>query len=135
MTLHISWHTPNRIVLERFSGDVTYDDIRQADRGGRELIGAGDAPVHILVDLRDVARFPTNILKISQQVEHRNHPDLGWAVIISNHGMIQFIVRLVTEFAGNRIRMFTTMDEALDFLLAMDDGLTELLSVEEVMLK
>ena len=62
MPFQLSWYFERRILYQRVYGDVTPEEMVQTNATLIEHLRAGDSPVHLLLDLTQMGKFPTNFL-------------------------------------------------------------------------
>ncbi|NDJ62856.1 MAG: STAS/SEC14 domain-containing protein [Chloroflexi bacterium] len=118
------WYLPSRVMLQRYSGTLAPDEITELGQLAAHYIGAGTAPVHILIDITDLERYPTNIKQIVNAVRHDSDTEkIGWVIYINSpNAVVKFMASVATQvlFQNVRLRLFETLDEALAFLLDRD---------------
>jgi len=81
MSYQVSWQLKGRIILLEFSGDVTIEDIRDADQENAGLIKELDATVHVIFSVQQATRVPLNLYAVSKQVSAYKLPNFGYTVV------------------------------------------------------
>ena len=118
------WIVPGRVLASHFSGDLKLDEVSASNNEAQEWIAnEGVAPVHTIVDLSGVKRYPTN-LKDVRDIVRVDHPEMaGWSVIVSGNTIIRFISSTVTQLMRQKVRVYDNMDDAYTFLWDTDSSL------------
>src|SRR5690606_2190038 len=126
MPYETKWFIRNEIILNRFWGEVTADDLRQAltethilmDSSSREL-------VHIFTDVRKV----TYSLKVQDSLkiirEFKREEMQGWEITVGQLDSItKFGLLISRSVLKQKAISFLTMEEAIAYLKKQDDTLT-----------
>lgn len=122
MAVEFSWLIPNRVILQRFYGDVTLEDIRESDRVLPAFVAEGIPLVHTLTDVRDITSHP-NLKEIHGTASMATYEGEGWRVLVGAQGIARFIGSVLFQLMGQRYRMFDTMEEGLQFIIDHDDSI------------
>lgn len=127
MTARIAWYTPDRVLLIRFQGDVTTDELMQINRQITGYLDSADAQlVHLIIDQRDIGSVPGNVMSLTRTMTFIQHPRLGWVLRFGDiHPIIRFMAAVVMQAASVRFRNFHTLEEALNFLSYVDVTLSD----------
>jgi hypothetical protein len=126
MPYEIFWHTDRRIIQERFYGQVTLEEIREITNRYMTLIVDGVMPVHTLVDVSSVTRYPSNLNNLRELFDPDNDPGVGWILICgANNPLLRFLSSILTQILLRKLRMrlFYSIQEALEFLCEQDPTL------------
>lgn len=126
-----SWYVDKRVAIQRLYGVITVEESEKARDGVVRLLEEGTPLVHILVDVSDVEKFPTNITAIRRMIPNVDSPNMGWLLIYgANNVFLRFIASTLAQLGmpGVRLRMMSTMDECLTFLQGQDSTLGNLKS-------
>lgn len=126
MPAETMWLVDKRVLAQRFYGEVTVEEIHEANALAQTMIAEGVPLVHTIVDIRDVTRFPTNLSQLAKAVKFSNPELAGWNTIISTNVMTRFLGSAVTQLLGTRLRMFHDEDSVIDFLREQDESLPEI---------
>lgn len=116
-------------IFVRFGGDVTVEQIAVAYKRSAELISEASRTVHLLHDWKQVESFPQQLNELVRETRpyrgSREH--LGWVVAYGqeNH-LMKFLGNLFFQIARIKFRMFTDREDALRFLIRIDDDLPPL---------
>jgi hypothetical protein len=122
MATRIAWYTQNRVLLMRFQGDVSADELSQINRQITQHLDESDAQlVHLILDQRDIGGVPGNIMTLTRTMTFIQHPRLGWVLRFGEiHPTVRFMSAVVMQAASVRFRNFHTLEEALQFLSHVD---------------
>jgi len=126
MAYEITWTQQGRIAQAKIVDSISIEEL---EAYGQTLIDdyleAGQAPVHIISDARQMTHFPTNMLKIKQLTQTwLKHPNMGWAIVIGKtNPMLNFLAATITQVIGVKYRMVATPEEALAILRSFDPSL------------
>lgn len=132
MPVDVRWFIPGRIVLHEFSGEVGLEEATQSSLEGPLLADQGTPPVHMLISLVKITRFPRSVHQIASAI--RQYPrteKLGWVVLLVRHNpLLRFIATILTQVHYSSLRFAIAEDEAggLRFLLAHDATLAEFIA-------
>jgi hypothetical protein len=130
MPISHRWFLENRIVLFKFSGSVTFEEVVSALEDSARIVNESEEEkVHFLHDWSQLERFPTNILQIRKETNApiRDLRKLGWLVIFgAENRLLRYISQTVLQVFRIRFRMFTHAEDAIAYLRKMDPTLPEL---------
>ncbi|MGQ9909474.1 MAG: hypothetical protein ACUVS2_11630 [Candidatus Flexifilum sp.] len=130
MGFRVEWLYRDRVIFEQLYGDVTVGEIEAVAEALQTLAEAGQAPVHIINDVRSLRKYPINLKSIRQAVQVPASSNLGWLVVIQNDNpLVRFIAATIAQLVITDLRMSSvkTPEEALRFLLSRDPSLDEAL--------
>lgn len=121
MPVDVTWLQDNKVILIRFSGDVTVEDVGTANRQASPMIKVGTPLVHEIVDLSRLSSFPRNIQEMKQAIEFTEHDgQLGWTVVVATSKLLRFLSNMLVHLFHGRFAFVGTMKEALEFLAERD---------------
>jgi hypothetical protein len=124
MPSEASWYQDQRVIYWRVWGQITLEDIAQINKDQQKLLSVGTAPVHTISSIGDVDRFPTDLRQLKEALDGVNHPHLGWTLVVGpTTPLKRFVTMTVTQMIipDARLRMFNTMEEAVEFLRHVDE--------------
>lgn len=124
MPFEISWKIPQRVVYVRNYGHMTIPDIRDSIEQMRAHYEQGTSLVHTILDVGDVTSYP-NLLELRHGLSLDRSKNQGWTMFVGAEGIARFICSVLAQLAGDRFRMFETSEQALSFLIDMDQSLQE----------
>lgn len=118
MSYQTTWYPgyEGRIVLQKYGDVLTIEEIIASNDATLKLLHAGQAPVHIVADIRTVRQFPTRIGQLKDAANYLADPAAGWLTLVGGSTLMTSFATLVTRVTGTRFRTFHLPDEALDFL-------------------
>lgn len=102
-------------------GDQTLDQFATLNEELIALLDAGDAPVHLLIDVSQMGSIPSNIMKVQQTFTYLRHPALGWSLFIGEmNALTRLVVSVTNQVSGLDIKLVNTLEEALLLLKRVD---------------
>lgn len=120
MPVEIRWYMPESVLLARYYGDITPDDIYKQYTIGIEMIEAVDTPlVHLIVDTTEVQSFPQNIMEFKSLLGDKAQ-NAGWVVLVGDNKLIRFLTNIISGMMKLHITYVSTVDEALKFVIDRD---------------
>jgi hypothetical protein len=126
MAVELSWYEEGRVVYQRFRGVLAMDDVETVARALKQQADQGIAPVHAIVDVRQVTEFPASFSQISSL---RGDADVnGWMVVIGLHPAVRSMARVMSWLRGIQYRPVASMEDALHFLARQDAALGHLVT-------
>lgn len=128
MPFKVAWYVENRVILTRYTGVITVEDIHLQMSQTKELIHQGTPLIHSIIDLSQIEKWPP--LNVVNEFRSTDISDLrtkmGWSIIVANNVILKFGTALFTPIFKLRQRVFSTVDEALAFLQQEDSTLPPL---------
>lgn len=119
MPYELSWYTEKRIAHARLYGEVTTQDMKENNqRIVHDYLQLGTPPVHLLIDISAMEKFPTNLrqLKAASEV-FLGEPSLGWMVTVGKTNTLErFLTSTLTQLFGVKLHMAADLEAALAFL-------------------
>lgn len=113
MPVEVSWHEEGHSIYTRFYGDVTFDDLNLSAQISNDMAEETPHPVHLIVDLSSLERYPTQISQFSDTVQMwKGNRRKGIVVIVGAKGMARFIVKVIVQVAQHELRMVDTIADA-----------------------
>jgi hypothetical protein len=118
------WIVPGRVLASHFYGDLQLDEVKASNDEAQGWIAReGIAPVHTIVDMSGIQRYPTS-LKDVRSIVRVDKPEMaGWTIIVSGNTIIRFISSTVTQLLRQKVRVFDGLDDAYTFLWEADSSL------------
>ena len=117
MPAETSWYIEKHVINSRFYGTVTADDITRQQDDLSAFIAAGESPLHLLMDVRDVQSAPSDFRKILPALrQFGDDRQIVSALLISDSTLQNFLSVLASRFIGIPVRTFKTMEQADQFL-------------------
>jgi hypothetical protein len=128
MPYEVSWYVENRVVLNRIWGEYDLEQMR----AGNEVILAwmhpAAAPVHLLVDVREIGHFPRNFRPMLQEIERfRNEANMGWGIMLTTNSLLHFFGVLASNVTRSSFRAASNYEEVNVILGRVDPVLAPLL--------
>lgn len=117
MVYRLKWQVENRIVLLSLQKDSSLEDFGAFTKEiTAEYLDSCDAPVHVLVDMSRLEKFPHQLVKIRAAVgDLFEHPALGTVVVV---GRVNPLAGCIIDTLARTFRVdcaaAPSMREALD---------------------
>ena len=128
MPYQTSWCVEQRVILTRYKGVIVVEDIRGQIKETRAMIEQGIPLIHSIIDLSKIDKWPplntVNEFRVMDIETVREQ--MGWSIIVANNIVLKFGSSLFAPVFKLRQRIFSTLDEALDFLQENDPTLPKL---------
>lgn len=126
MSYDISWYLDKRIILVTYHETLTIDELPAHFETLNQYRDDGEAPVHILTDMRRLEKFPMSLTAIRQAVPALN--GFGVDVLIGmRQPVIHFMISVVTQFSKLELRQANSIEDALVIIARLDPTLTHLM--------
>ncbi|MCL4247454.1 MAG: STAS/SEC14 domain-containing protein [Anaerolineae bacterium] len=126
MSNEVTWHLEGQVIYMRLSGMVTVEDIKQASETVTAMAPAESTRVHLIVDLRDLQKFPTQLKELASVIPNIPRRGNGWLLFVSQNAFVRFLSSTLAQMASRRMKVFDDPQAALDFLQLMDADLPPL---------
>jgi len=118
----VAWYPGHegRVIHQTFVGNITLDELASSSQEIIGLIRQGTAPVHLLLDVRRLAKFPLSANQLNKALAHVREPGLGWALLVGSSSIMGTFAGIIAQIARINLRSFATLDEALAFVAEQD---------------
>lgn len=120
MPFETRWLIANRVVYQRFYGDVTIEEFADSVAEIRQFIDSGTPLVHAIGDLTGVQKYPSLIQMSKVAQANPAMANIGWTVLLVTNPLLRFFGTVLAQFTVERIRTVATFQEAMQFLLTRD---------------
>jgi len=127
MDYKMNWLKEGRVIHLRIDGEVTIEDLTVFNTEIRKMLDQGTGKVHVISDMEEVGKVPTNMLKIREVITYFKHPNLGWHILINhkNNPLSSFLVTVATQAAGLQVRQVSSFEDAVSTISRIDQTLTD----------
>jgi hypothetical protein len=128
MPYKTSWFIEQRAVQIELIGEVTLEDMAAYSAILHDdYLEKGEAPVHMVFNLQNLQRFPSQVLAIKKTSDlYMHHPALGWAIFVGiNNPLMSFLANTVAQTLKIKSQQAKTLDEALEKLKRIDPQLKD----------
>jgi hypothetical protein len=129
MPYQVSWYVDQRVIYCSAYGTATIEDIHGLNREVQLRVREGQPLVHVVCDLKNIEKFPTNIAGMRKSLEQMDHERMGWVIVVgAGNALLRFVASLITQFIipNVRLRMFDTLEQGIDFLREHDATLEDM---------
>jgi hypothetical protein len=121
MPIEFIWLIPEKILLSRWSGDITPDDIRVLVDELSVTFQVAQNVVHTIIDLNDFYHTTPEAMAVYSDSEIPAHPYRGRVAVVGASEISHRLSALVNRRSQrDMVRVFETREEALKFLLTND---------------
>lgn len=123
MPSEVSWFREPRIIRSRAFDEISLDETIEVGEKIDAMMSAGVGPVHHLIDVTEMTRFPTSISGLKRALVYIDNPNCGQVVVYGGSSLAITFAQIIFRMLNARYRLFNTEDEALDFLAEQDPSL------------
>jgi hypothetical protein len=129
MPSDMHWYIPERVVYVRETGVLHLKEVRASNEKARGYLGRSPHPIHFLIDHTKLEEAPKSLSALVSNLDTFRHPNMGWLVVFGhdNNRFFRALGRFITQFFGVNMREVDTLDQALMFLIELDDTLEPLI--------
>lgn len=120
MAYTTTWCVDKRVALLQIDGEVDLADLPEIAKSSRAYVAEGIAPVHILIDMRGVTKYPTNLREVANALKNEGNSQVGWTLFITNSLVLRFLGSTLVQLTKQRVHALSNVDEAIEFLLERD---------------
>ena len=114
MVIEVSWDETRRILYNVYIDDVTVEDLRRLDEESKAILLREKAPVYLVVDLRQIRSFPTNLGILRGALSDNSHESLVKMLVVGQlNPLVRFIAGILTRLSNDDVANVETMEEAL----------------------
>ena len=114
MAIEVSWDETRRILYNVYIDDVTVEDLRRLDEESKAILLREKAPVYLVVDLRCIRSFPTNLGIMRGALSDNRHESLVKMLVVGQlNPLVRFIAGILTRLSNDDVANVETMEEAL----------------------
>jgi hypothetical protein len=120
MPYQLSWWVKDRVIVEKFWGDFTDEDVSMWEQEILPMLEQTSSPkVHLLLEIADVHSLPS--IGAIRQMSIPSHPKIGWVVV---YGLRKNYVRALLLFTvllfNMHYKIVDNQHQALAFLAELD---------------
>ncbi|MCA9906520.1 MAG: hypothetical protein KC547_21850 [Anaerolineae bacterium] len=123
MAIQSDWLVPNTVILTRYSGAPTEEEILNNSDETIALIDSSDAPfVHVIVDSAEVTKSPPLSVTVKTAKASPRHQRAGWILTVGGqNALVQFATSIARQLLQVRTQNFDTIDDAIAYLKTVDE--------------
>jgi hypothetical protein len=127
MPSRIDWYIPGQVLYAYSWDEITLNQLIEHIATNQRLVLEGTHPlVHTISDVTHIKKYPPiyEAVKVFNQYSHSTPPNTGWALTVGyKDPVVKFATTVIQKLFGVRLRSFDTLEEAVDFLKAVDGTL------------
>src|SRR5690606_3910863 len=107
---------------------IKVEDLQRANDHWTEMLNESEVgPVHSLIEMTEVEKYPTSVFQMGNSQTYLKHPKLGWVIGYGiKSSVANFIITTLTQVLQARIRVLESRVEAITYLRKVDPTLTDL---------
>jgi len=123
--LHVDWYLKGHVILAEVSGDIEIDDVADLNDQIIALIDTSQTAVHLIIDVTNLGRTPTHLLKLREASHALGNEHVGWIIMVGlQNPFVNFLGSMLTQLGRmSRYRVMTSVDEAYAYLRQADNQL------------
>ncbi|MCA9908539.1 MAG: hypothetical protein KC519_07815 [Anaerolineae bacterium] len=117
------WLVPNAVILTRFLGETTKEEMIASGNRTVAMIDSCDTQwVHIIVDSSAATSSPSLPATISTARATPVHARAGWVCTVGGqNGIVKLAMGVARELMNLRAQSFNSIDEAIVYLKRVDE--------------
>jgi hypothetical protein len=115
-----TWLVPQRVLMAELGGVASLEDIEQADKVVINMLDAGIAPVHIIVNCSTLTRVPVNLTQVQARMTHLNHANLGKVAAYGVNRYVRLMASAVFSFSKTQLQFAPTPADAITYIRHID---------------
>jgi hypothetical protein len=120
MPQNSSWLIEKQVIIAYVIGDITVEEMQAADGEVAARLSEGEPPVHILADIKEMGRFPFDLIGLRKTTNYLKHPNLGHIAVYGASRMASSFAQMLMSLAGVKTRFVRDYTDALNYLAQHD---------------
>lgn len=121
MPVELSWLVPDKILLSRWTGDITNEDIAVLIEEMEIVLDAANTLIHAVVDVSRAGNLNPALIYLFLESRIPYHAWRGRLAVVPLSSQAERLVGLLNHLAHRELaRLFDTRELARDYLLAHD---------------
>lgn len=119
MSYELYWYVDKRVIGTRYEGEVTLEEMVANGNEMEAYLQTGEPPLFLLIDMRDIKKFPLNFKSMLEGMETYRSKDnpVGWTIVISRSRFFSFFGVMASKVVGVPMHSCQTLEEANAFIL------------------
>jgi hypothetical protein len=102
-------------------GTLTLEEAHEISDMNSRRLAEGTPPVHIVVDVTQLERFPTSVRLNTNVTQYLRSPNLGWVVAVGDMGpLLNFAFSIIGQVARFNYARRDSLQAALQYLQQQD---------------
>ncbi len=127
MPQNSAWLIEKQVLIAYVIGDITMEEMRASDAEITAFISSGTPPVHLLADIKDMGKFPFDLIGLRKTTTYLQHPNMGHIAVYGASRMASSFAQMVMSLAGVKARFVRDYTEAIHYLASVDPRIKEAL--------
>jgi hypothetical protein len=116
MPYQFQWHIPKRLLEIKLSGKISLTQLHQVNLSVIKSFDIGQAPVHVILDMREVEDFPVFGKELIDSHAYFAHRKLGWVIGYGENSALSSLDSEVSQNYRTRFRTFHEWEDIVAFL-------------------
>lgn len=116
MPYQFQWHIPGRLLEIKLSGKISLTQLHQVNLSVIKNFDIGKAPVHVILDMREVEDFPVLGKELIDSHAYFVHHKLGWVIGYGENSALSSLDSEVSQNYRTRFRTFHEWEDIVAFL-------------------
>jgi hypothetical protein len=127
MPYELKWQLEGRIIDLHLKGILTTTEGHDASLAITEYIREGEAPVHLIVTMRELLHSPSGIQTNLRITAYLKEPKLGYLITIGGTPFIMVMLQMLRQFINFKSQSVENFADAMSFLREHDPSLEALI--------
>jgi hypothetical protein len=90
------------------------------------FLDVATAPIHLIVDVSEMTRFPSSVTDMYRAAQYFRHPMFGWEILYGvKSASLEIILGIISKLMPVRYGIVDSLKEALKFLSHREPSLAE----------
>lgn len=123
MPITFSWLHENRVLVQKYEGAITGQELVDALNEMPRYIEQSVRPMHVFIDARGQSSQVQISLADLKLLIPKVYEGVGWSVIIQPHALQRFFTSLGMQISGAKYKFVKEEHEVMEFLMENDASL------------
>lgn len=125
MPYEIAWYIKNRVLLLRFSGNVTIEDVESAGNSARHMIESQSSPVFSVSNIEDTTSVPANLRLLLRALVNARHPMRAMSIVVGADPVARILMNSLSRLSLTPLYYVETFEDALRLIHQKAPTLTD----------
>lgn len=112
----IDWLQEGKVLISRFEGVLTIQEMFDSTSEYIALFEGGNPPIHIITDLSNLKKFPTSLMQVRDAYAYLKHEKAGWLVYYGAPALASSLINVFNTIEQLPLGNFRSYEQALAFL-------------------
>lgn len=135
MSYRLYWLVEPYVLVNESYDVLTQAELTDFIEQSLKVIQSVDHPVHFIADGNNVHQFTVSLVGLQKLLRpFNNHPNVGWLITLNKTPVERMIAGIAVQFLRSKARAFGSLQDALVFLMSMDDKIPRVDAMEAIRL-